>query len=301
MADLVALVSNRLVAAVGLVFTLSAVGAAAVAVQQEAKLWKPKELPSLSVLGAIKVFLLNMVWITFCFLGSILIVLLSVLSCGAIDRNALAATVEKFTANCIVRWFVGRVQVVGTEHLPREKCIPAPIYVANHASQIDVAVVYRIERHFLWVAKESVLYVPGVGWLMFLANHILVNRSPSSKDGQSNFYPKADAAVQSGLPVFIFAQGTRWIVDRLPPKRGAFVVAQTAKSMIVPISVNIPMDAWNSWHPISCLWGAAPPVIVITIHPPIPVTGSEDRTALEQQCMDQIYSVLPKIYGSKTK
>jgi 1-acyl-sn-glycerol-3-phosphate acyltransferase len=298
MADFVALVGLRLVMAIAIVFSLSALGAAAIAVQQEAKIWKPKELPSLSLLGSIKVFLLNIVWITFCFLGSILIVLSSIPTFGTIDRNALAAAVEKFTAHCIVRWFVGRVQVAGTEHLPTEKCIPAPIYVSNHASQIDAAVVYQIERHFLWVAKESVLYVPGVGSLMWLAGHILVNRS---KSGQSNFYPKANAAVQSGLPLLIFAQGTRRIADRLPPKRGAFVVAQTNGSMIVPISVEIPMDAWNSWHPISCLWGGASPVVVITIHPPMTVTGSEDISTLEQQCMDQIYSVLPKIYGAKTK
>jgi 1-acyl-sn-glycerol-3-phosphate acyltransferase len=300
MVDFVGLLGARSVfVVVFIVFVLSAVGASVVAVRQEAKIWKAKSLPSLSWIGSIKVFLLNIVWITFCFMGSVLIVVLSILTLGMIDKTALAAAVEKFTAHCIVHWFVGRATVVGTEHMPKEHCIPAPIYIANHASQIDVAVVYHIERQFLWVAKRSVLYVPGVGSLMWLAGHILVDRN--NKTGASNFYPKARAALQSGRPMFIFPQGTRRIAERLPPKRGAFAVAMENKSMLVPISVEIPMDAWNSWHPITCLWGKESPIITITIHKPIAVNGTEDRSQLEDQCMDQIYSVLPKIYDAKTK
>lgn len=279
-------------------FAICVVGAAGVAVLQESKIWKPRSLPSLSIIGGIKVFLLNLVWITFCFLGSILILIASILTLGMIDRTALAAGIEKFTANCIIRWFVGHVNVIGTENLPDENIKPAPIYIANHASQIDVAAVYQIQRQFLWVAKQSVLYVPGVGTLMWLAGHILVNRS---RGGASNFYPKANAAVQSGLPLFIFPQGTRRIAERLPPKRGAFVVAQENKSLLVPISIEVPKDAWNSWHPVKMLWGGTPPSILITIHNTIQVLELEDRGALEDRCMDQIYSVLPKIVDENPK
>jgi 1-acyl-sn-glycerol-3-phosphate acyltransferase len=72
-------------------------------------------------------------------------------------------------------------------------------------------------------------------------------------------------------------------------KDGAFVVAQSNRSSIVPLSLDIPKNIWNHWYPLS----RDTPVVTLTIHKPIPVTGEEDRDSLKKQCMDQIYSVLP--------
>lgn len=266
---------------------------------QEAKIWAPDGLPSLSTYGKLKVFLFNLTWFSFCLFGSIIILLKWVLTFGysdlAHDANRL---VENGAAKLIIWCFVGDVKVVGMENLPDPSRVPAPVYIANHTSEMDAASVYFFNRRFLWVAKSSVLFLPGVGGVMYMAGHVLIKRSGKNKKSVSNLFEKSNEAIQKGLPVFFFPQGTRWQAERLPFKDGAFIVAQTNKSMLVPLSLEMPEDGWNSWYPFSLLWKECPHV-TLTIHKPIQVTGDEDREALKRRCFDTIYSVLPAPPGKK--
>jgi lysophosphatidate acyltransferase len=281
----------------------SSVAAAAVAVMQERKIWQSKALPSLSVMGQLKVFLFNLVWMYCCLIGSILISLKWLLTFGTSDIQSEGnRRVEDRAARVCVRLLVGDVLVVGRENLPPLNVIPAPVYVANHASQIDVGVVYYLDRRFKWIAKKSVLYLPGVGQVMWLSQHILIDRRKGKNDKSvSNLFEKSNAAVQAGIPMFFFPQGTRRIAERLPAKDGAFIVAQNNCSTLIPVSIEIPVTAWNSLYPLNLLWGGELPVVKITIHKAIPVDGKEDREKLKQRCMEQIYSVLPKYENTKDK
>ena len=54
-------------------------------------------------------------------------------------------------------------------------------------------------------------------------------------------------------------------------------------------------------YPFNILWGGERPVVKLTIHKAIKVDGKEDREKLKQQCMEQIYSVLPKYENTKDK
>lgn len=272
-----------------------------IGVTQEARLWAPSTLPSLSLFGRLKVFLFNLAWFSICLLGSILVLAKWVLTFGSSDI-ALESNrwVEHYAAVIIIRCFVGKVNVTGLENLPDPDIKPAPVYISNHASQMDAASVYFIERRFLWIAKSSVLFLPGVGTVMYLGRHILIQRSGRNKKSVSNLYDKSNEAIQSGIPVFFFPQGTRWQAERLPFKEGAFIVAQTNQSSIVPISLEMPETGWNSWYPFSLLWNECPQVR-LTIHKPIQVTGKEDREALKKQCMDKIYSVLSPVVSDAKK
>jgi lysophosphatidate acyltransferase len=285
---------------------LTTVAASAVAVLQERKIWRPKSLPSLSWFGLVKVFLFNMVWMATCLLGSILITIKWIVLFGTSDiQRDGNRIVEDTAARLVIQCFVGRVQVLGQENLPSgdddSSVIPAPVYIANHASQIDAAVVYYLNRRFKWIAKKSVLYVPGVGQIMWLSQHVLIDRKKGANaKSVSNLFEKSNVAVQAGLPMFFFPQGTRSIATRLPAKDGAFIVAMTNQSTLIPISIDIPRNVWNVWYPLNQLWGGIRPVVKITVHPPIPVADL-DRERLKQKCMDQIYSVLPTCESPKTK
>lgn len=127
---------------------------------------------------------------------------------------------------------------------------------------------------------------------MWLGGHVLINRTKGkNKSSVSSLFAKSNAAIQSGIPMFFFPQGTRRIDTRLEFKEGAFIVAQANQSDIIPLSLDVPRNVWNDWYPLS--WRQRRPVITLTIHTPIKVTGTEDREALKKRCMDQIYSVLP--------
>lgn len=144
---------------------------------------------------------------------------------------------------------------------------------------------------------------PGVGQVMLLAGHVFIRRTGKNKKSVSDLFRKSNEAVQAGIPMFLFPQGTRRIAEKRPFKDGAFIIAQDNKSTIVPISINIPMGVWDSLYPLCLLWGGEAPVVRLTLHKPIPVTGSEDRQELKEKCMKQIYSVLPDEYqgGAKAK
>jgi lysophosphatidate acyltransferase len=237
---------------------LTTVAASAVAVLQERKIWRPKSLPSLSWFGLVKVFVFNIVWMATCLIGSILICVKWIVLCGTSDiQKDGNRIVEDTAARLVIQCFIGRVQVLGQENLPNgsSAIIPAPVYISNHASQIDAAVVYYLDRRFKWIAKKSVLYVPGVGQVMWLSQHVLIDRKKGANaKSVSNLFEKSNAAVQSGLPMFFFPQGTRSIATRLPAKDGAFIVATTNQSTLIPISIDVPRNVWNFWYPLNQLW-----------------------------------------------
>lgn len=88
--------------------------------------------------------------------------------------------------------------------------------------------------------------------------------------------------------MFFFPQGTRRLGERLPFKDGAFKVALENKSKIIPISLEIPLTAWNSWYPLA----KAPNPIRITVHPPMETVG-KDLETLKKESSEIIYNVLP--------
>jgi 1-acyl-sn-glycerol-3-phosphate acyltransferase len=272
-----------------------------VAVFQEQKIWKPKNLPSLAPVGLLKVFIFNLLWISLCGTGSVLICCKYILSGFKSDiQRESHCWVEREAAILCIHLVVGTVKVVGKENLPSDEVqIPAPVYVANHASQIDLGAVYFLHRQFKWIAKQSVLYVPGVGLTMYLSQHVLIDRvKGKNKKSVATLFDKSNAAVQGGTPMFLFPQGTRAMAERRPLKDGAFIIAQTNKSSLVPISIEIPLNAWNSFYPLS---RNSVPEVVVTVHKPIEVTGTEDREALKKKCFDQIYSCLPSIWETDDK
>jgi 1-acyl-sn-glycerol-3-phosphate acyltransferase len=208
----------------------------------------------------------------------------------------------------LVMALLGSVKIVGEQYLPQPSLrdstapsltttLPAPVFIANHSSQIDVGAVYSFNRRFKWIAKSSVKYLPGVGQIMVLGGHVLIDRQTGkNRNSVSKLYEKSNKAVQGGISMFFFPQGTRRMVGRLPFKDGAFNVALQNKSTLIPVSVDVPANMWNDAYPLSLLWGGTVPSVTLTVHPPIPLTGTEDKDALKEQCATIIYSVLPK-YG----
>lgn len=275
------------------------IGVAAVAaVYQERKIWLNPRVPSLTSLGMIKIFLFNFFWMTTCLAGAILTAIEAMVTKNRLDlkhtREFAHKCVERRVAILMTSIFVGPVIVKGTENLPPdEPGSPAPVYIANHACQIDSAAVYHIERQWRWIMKSSIMFLPGVGQITYLGDHVWIdrvkrkNKSKDSITGARNLYVKSDASIQEGVPMFFFPQGTRRIAQRLPFKDGAFKVATSNDSALVPISIDIPLTTWNSLYP----FGKADPV-VLTIHKPIESKGKDIET-LKKETSEIIYSVLP--------
>jgi len=271
--------------------------AALAAVFQERKIWLHPNVPSLTAVGMIKVLCLNLVWMTVCLVGAVAAAIEAAVTNNWLDlkhtRRIAHLVVERRVAMLVTSMFIGPVVVKGSENLPPdEPGSPAPVYVANHTSQIDSAAIYYIERQWRWIMKSSIIFLPGVGQITYLGDHIFIDRKKKSKNkdsfaGTRNLYAKSDKSIQEGVPMAFFPQGTRRIGERLPFKDGAFKVATNNDSPLVPISIEIPLTVWNSLYP----FGKAHP-IVITVHKPIESKGKDIET-LKNETFEIIYSVLP--------
>lgn len=268
------------------------------AVYQERKIWIDPKLPSLTAVGLVKVFVFNVAWMSLCFFGAVVTCIEAAATKNWLDlkhtRKLAHIVVERGCAMLITSMFIGPVVVKGAENLPAdEPGSPAPVYIANHTSQVDSAVVYYIERQWRWIMKSSIMFLPGVGQITYLGDHIWIDRSRKknkSKDsitGARNLYVKSDKSIQEGIPMFFFPQGTRRMAERLPFKDGAFKVATKNGSALVPLSIDIPLTIFNSPYP----FGKADPV-VLTVHKPIESKGKDIET-LKKESFEIIYSVLP--------
>jgi 1-acyl-sn-glycerol-3-phosphate acyltransferase len=265
---------------------------------QERRIWQSNLLPSISILGLLKVFLFNVLWMGVTLVGGF--ALLPKFIVGkflGFDCQYEAHLVERTTAKiCSLCFICPKVEIRGEEHLPPDDgSAPAPIYVANHASQVDLAVVYFLGRRFKWISKDSVRYLPGVGLIMTLSQHVFIVRTGKNKRSVSNLYQQSNNAIQSGLPMFFFPQGTRRMAGRLPFKDGAYRVALENESQLVPVSIHIPLSCWNSWYPLCLLWGGSVENVVLTVHKPIQTKEGMDKEELKKKTYDAIFSEVPLI------
>lgn len=317
-------VATYLLQALSAVFLAAVLLGGLASVYQEQKIWNgnPK-LPNLTLFALLKIYLMNVVWMLLCAGGS----LLTPFYCLATNTNIrntrkwAHAIVERNCAQWICTGLIAPVEVVGMENMtPADSVLyqsPAPVIIANHDSQIDLAAVYFLNREWRWIAKSSVMMLPGVGQLMWLSGHVFIDRvnnkkkkssssAPSSsssssvnsstsssisRTGARNLYIQSNASVQAGVPMFFFPQGTRRLGERLPFKDGAFKIAMENKSKIIPVSLEIPLTAWNSWYPLVRAPQQVQP-IKITVHPAIETVG-KDMETLKKESFDTIYSVLP--------
>jgi lysophosphatidate acyltransferase len=267
-------------------------------VLQERRIWKSPLLPSLNLFGAAKVYLFNVLWMSGALAGSILLLPKYILGKFlGFDTLHEAHYVERILAKaCCICFVCPAVEIRGEENLPADDgSSPAPVYVANHCSQVDLAVVYFLGRRFRWIAKHSVKFLPGVGLIMTLNEHVFIRRTGKNKKSISNLFEKSNRAIQSGLPMFFFPQGTRRMAGRLPFKDGAYTLALDNKSQLIPVSIEIPLSCWNSWYPLCLLWGESVSNVVLTVHKPVQATEGMDKEALKKETFGAIFSVIPLI------
>lgn len=294
-------------------------------IYQECLVWNKKpssskasssKVPRLNIIGYVKLYIFFVLWIGLCLMGSLLLLPLFLLSAGKSKfvEYSINNVVQKLTGTFLILALIGNVEIKGIQNLPpaqqpqqqkqqkgekKKGCI----YIANHSSTIDSGAVYFINRSFRWIAKKSIVYMPGVGYVMVMGNHVIIDRA--SKDSKRKLYEKCYQLLDSGENIFIYPQGTRCLTKWLPFKDGAFNMAIEGKYKIVPISIDIPRNTWNSLYPLKKV-----PNIVLTVHPMVhPTTTTneqegtsdpkEEKEKLKQKCEQIILSALPHFLSMK--
>lgn len=125
-----------------------------------------------------------------------------------------------------------KLKLIGKEKLNNK----AKIIVANHQSQEDILLIYRLGVPFRWISKAEVFKTPIYGWLMALKGDIKLHRF--SKSSIKQMFIDAEKVLRKGCIITIFPEGTRSKTGKLGKfKEGAFKLAQNAEIPIVPIVI----------------------------------------------------------------
>ncbi len=134
-----------------------------------------------------------------------------------------------------------KLHVSGAENVPKDEPV---IFIANHCSHLDIAVLCRslpVNLHF--IGKKELVWMPVVGWYMFIAGHIFIDRSNKRKAVAS--LKKAAQKIKNGKSVVMYPEGTRSKTGQLGPfKKGAFHLALDAGVPVVPIYIDGTYSVW---------------------------------------------------------
>ena len=124
-----------------------------------------------------------------------------------------------------------KVKVEGREKIDKKEVY---IMVSNHQSGADILVLFKLHRHFKWVAKRELFNIPFIGWNMWLNGYIPIQRSRGRSKLQ--MMDLAADSIREGNSMILFPEGTRSPDGKLQPyKTGAFRLALKTRTPILPV------------------------------------------------------------------
>jgi len=172
--------------------------------------------------------------------------------------------------------------VSGQQHLVPGRPV---IFLCNHQSTLDIPVLFLAlwPVRFRFVAKKVVKYVPVLGWFIWLAGFVFIDRGRTRAAIES--LDKAGEKIRQGISIALFPEGTRSETGLvLPFKKGPFMLALKAGVPIVPVTIVgtervMPKNSWN----------ITPGPVKVMIGAPIEVKPfADDREGLMKTVRDVI-------------
>ena len=148
----------------------------------------------------------------------------------------------------VLLWAGGaKLEVIGGENVDPAR---PTIYVSNHQSTIDIPTLFiALPVRLRYVAKKQLRYVPAIGWYLWLAGHILIDRS-NHKNAIASL-DEAGRRIRAGTSIIVYPEGTRSPDGRvLPFKKGLFALALMAGVAVCPVTIEgsgklMPKNRWT--------------------------------------------------------
>ena len=182
----------------------------------------------------------------------------------------------------VLLWAGGaKLEVRGLENLKKGQPY---IFVSNHQSTIDIPTLFMaIPWDTRFVAKKQLKYVPMLGWYMWAAKFVFVDRSNHREAVRS--LDEAGEQIRGGISIIVFPEGTRSDDRKVHPfKKGPFALAMKARVPVVPVAIEgsgllMPKNSWQ----------ITPGPITVSIGQPIaPEHFENDRELLIREVRDRI-------------
>jgi 1-acyl-sn-glycerol-3-phosphate acyltransferase len=163
-------------------------------------------------------------------------------------------------------------RVEGREHLPA--C--SSIVLLKHSSAWETLAQIRIFPRQTWVLKRELMWVPVLGWVLYLLKPIAIDRRGGGVAVQQ-VLEQGRERLAEGFWIMIFPEGTRMPAGetRRYGMSGA-LLAQAEGLPVVPVTHN----AGFFWPRRG--WLKKPGTIRVVIGPPIQTMGVEPRAVNER-------------------
>jgi 1-acyl-sn-glycerol-3-phosphate acyltransferase len=163
-------------------------------------------------------------------------------------------------------------RVEGREHLPARSCV----VLLKHSSAWETIAQLRIFPAQTWVLKRELMWVPVLGWVLWLLEPIAIDRRGGSGAVQQ-VLEQGRSRLTQGLCVMIFPEGTRMPIGqtRRYGMSGALLAAAEGLP-IVPVTHN----AGYFWPRRG--WLKKPGTIRVVIGSPIETKNLEPRVVNDQ-------------------
>lgn len=136
------------------------------------------------------------------------------------------------------------------------------IFICNHVNLFDPFVIYSAIPQFLrGFELESHFKIPIYGWMMGRFGNVAVPDVPS-REGLEIMTQRAKAALESGVSLIAFAEGSRTRDGYIQPfKKGIFNLAQKFGAPIVPMSIVGSFEFFQTGN-----WKLYPGKITVILH-----------------------------------
>ena len=147
----------------------------------------------------------------------------------------------------IMKTIFSPVKVTGLEKI--DTSVPH-VYAVNHASALDIPVLYvHLPFQFRIAFKKELLSYPIIGWHLQRSGQICIDQQrPSASIGSVR---SALKSLKGGMPLVIFPEGGRTKDGEIKPLMpGAFFLAIKAQVDIVPIALvgTFELLPMNTYH-----------------------------------------------------
>jgi len=202
------------------------------------------------------------------------------------DRERILHKFSAFWARLIMRTISSPVKVTGLEKID---CTKPLVYAVNHASALDIPVLYAcLPFQFRIVFKKELLSYPIIGWHLRRSGQVCINQQNTVASLGS--VRSALKSLKQGMPLVIFPEGGRTnngqIKSFMP---GAFFLAIKAQVEIVPVALvgTYELLPMNTYH-IKCR------PLEMHVGKPIPTVGLKGHdievlSAKVQKAMEELY------------
>ena len=125
-------------------------------------------------------------------------------------------------------------RIRGLENLPSGPCIIA----SKHQSTWETLAFNLVFHDAAFVLKRDLFYIPIVGWMMWRARNVGIDRA-AGPSALRSILRDARAALRDGRPIVIFPEGTRTPVGAdAPYQPGVAALYTQLKVPVVPVALN---------------------------------------------------------------